>query len=48
MRIDMIELVDALRREKGLTVLMTTHTPDDVEGRADSVLTVADGRVLGS
>ncbi len=45
LRLDMIFLIDALRRETGVTVLMTTHTPDDVAGRADSVLTVADGRV---
>jgi thiamine transport system ATP-binding protein len=48
MRTGMVELIDALRREKGLTVLMTTHTPDDIDGRADRILTVADGRILGS
>ncbi|MDT3376053.1 ATP-binding cassette domain-containing protein [Labrys neptuniae] len=47
MRADMIDLIDTLRREKNLTVLMTTHTPEDVEGRADQVITVADGRVVG-
>jgi len=46
MRADMIDLIDTLRREKNLTVLMTTHTPEDVEGRADQVITVADGRVV--
>ena len=35
LRRDMVALIDALRREKGLTVLMTTHTPEDVEGIAD-------------
>jgi thiamine transport system ATP-binding protein len=42
----MVALIDELRREKSLTVLMTTHTPDDVEDRADLVLTVKDGRIL--
>jgi thiamine transport system ATP-binding protein len=46
MRADMVDLIDRLRREKQLTVLMTTHTPEDVDGRADQVITVADGRVL--
>jgi thiamine transport system ATP-binding protein len=46
LRLDIVSLIDDLRRETGVTVLMTTHTPDDVAGRADSVLTVADGRVL--
>jgi len=48
MRAGMIELIDALRREKGLTVLMTTHTPEDVQGRADRILTVADGRIAAA
>jgi thiamine transport system ATP-binding protein len=46
MRTGMVELIDALRIEKGLTVLMTTHTPDDIEGHADQILTVADGRIV--
>lgn len=46
MRADMVELIDTLRREKQLTVLMTTHTPEDVDGRADQVITVADGCVV--
>jgi len=45
MRREMILLIDALRREKNLTVLMTTHTPDDVEGAADAILRVEGGRV---
>ena len=44
LRREMVALIDELRREKGLTVLMTTHTPDDVEDRADLLLTVRDGR----
>jgi thiamine transport system ATP-binding protein len=46
MRTGMIELIDRLRREKDLTVLMTTHTPEDIEGKADQILTVADGRIV--
>jgi thiamine transport system ATP-binding protein len=46
LRRDMVALIDELRREKGLTVLMTTHTPDDVEDRADLVMIVKDGRIL--
>jgi thiamine transport system ATP-binding protein len=46
MRGDMVELIDTLRREKALTVLMTTHTPEDIDGRADQIITVADGRVM--
>jgi thiamine transport system ATP-binding protein len=45
MRREMILLIDALRREKNLTVLMTTHTPDDVEGAADAILRVEGGKV---
>ena len=45
LRADMIALVDGLRREQGLTVLMSIHTPADVAGCADLVATVAGGRV---
>ena len=45
LRRDIVGLVDRLRREKGLTVLMTTHTPDDVEGIADVMLHVEGGRI---
>jgi thiamine transport system ATP-binding protein len=45
LRREMVLLVDELRREKGLTVLMTTHTPEDVADRADSIFLVADGRI---
>ena len=46
LRREMVALIDALRREKGLTVVMTTHTPDDVAGIADQMLKVEDGRVV--
>lgn len=45
LRRDMIALVDALRREHGLTVLMSIHTPEDVAARADLVAFVAEGRI---
>jgi thiamine transport system ATP-binding protein len=45
LRLDMVALIDTLRQERGLTVVMTTHTPDDVAGRADLVLTVTEGRI---
>jgi thiamine transport system ATP-binding protein len=45
LRADMIALVDALRRERGLTVLMAIHSPEDAASVADLVAFVADGRV---
>lgn len=48
MRGDMVDLIDKLRREKALTVLMTTHTPDDVQARADQVIRIAEGQVVKS
>jgi thiamine transport system ATP-binding protein len=45
---DMVDLIDKLRREKALTVLMTTHTPDDVQARADQVIRIAEGQVVES
>ena len=45
LRRDMVALIDGLRREKHLTILMSTHTPDDVEGAADLTFAVKDGRV---
>jgi thiamine transport system ATP-binding protein len=45
LRRDMIARVDALRRARGLTVLMTLHTPEDALGHADLAAFVADGRI---
>jgi len=45
LRRDMIDLVDRLRRERGLTVVLSIHTPDDVAGIADLVAEVRDGRI---
>jgi thiamine transport system ATP-binding protein len=44
----MIDLVDRLRRVRGLTVLMTIHTPQDVVGTADLAAFVADGAVIAA
>jgi thiamine transport system ATP-binding protein len=41
----MITLTDGLRRQHGLTVLMTIHTPSDIAHVADLVAFVADGEV---
>jgi thiamine transport system ATP-binding protein len=48
LRRDMIQLVDALRRKRSVTVLMTIHTPEDVADLAGQMVFVADGRVLAS
>jgi thiamine transport system ATP-binding protein len=48
LRKDMVQLVDRLRRERGLTVLMTIHTPEDVADVADRMAFVAEGRVLAA
>lgn len=45
LRREMIARVDALRRARGLTVLMTIHTPDEVGALADLVAYIAGGRV---
>jgi thiamine transport system ATP-binding protein len=45
LRRGMIALVDQLRRDQGLTVVMSIHTPEDVAGRADLVAFVRDGQV---
>lgn len=46
LRREMIALVDDLRREKGLTVLLSLHTPEDAAGRLDQIAFVEAGRVL--
>lgn len=48
LRRDMVLLVDALRRERPVTILMTIHTPEDVADLADQMAFVADGRVMAS
>jgi thiamine transport system ATP-binding protein len=46
LRRGMIRLVDTLRRERDVTVLLTIHTPADILDIADSAAFVADGAVL--
>lgn len=46
LRLEMLGLVDRLRRARRLTVVMSIHTPEDVVGVADSVAFVESGRVL--
>jgi thiamine transport system ATP-binding protein len=46
LRRSMIRLVDDLRRERGMTVVLTIHTPEDILPVADHAAFVADGRVL--
>ncbi len=46
MRRDMLDLVRSLHNERGLTVLMVTHHPEDVRYAADTVVFVHGGRVL--
>ena len=48
LRQEMIALVDALRRDEGLTVLVSIHTPEDLGDAAELMAFVADGRVLAA
>ncbi len=45
LRRDMIGLVDALRRERGLTVLMAIHAPEDAASVADLFAFIDEGSV---
>ncbi len=40
---EMLDLVDALARESGATLLMVSHDPEDARRIADQVILVADG-----
>jgi thiamine transport system ATP-binding protein len=46
LRKEMIALVDALRRDEGLTVLVSIHTPEDLGQAADLMAFIAEGRVV--
>jgi thiamine transport system ATP-binding protein len=48
LRRDMILLVDEMRRERAVTILMTIHTPEDAADVADRMAFVADGKVVAS
>jgi thiamine transport system ATP-binding protein len=45
LRREMLELVRALHHERGMTVLMVTHHPEDARAIADRVAFLADGRI---
>jgi thiamine transport system ATP-binding protein len=46
LRKEMVTLVDGLRRDDGLTVVVSIHTPEDLGDTAELMAFVADGRVL--
>jgi thiamine transport system ATP-binding protein len=48
LRRGMVALVDDLRRQRGFTVVMSIHTPDDIVGIADQMAFVADGKVIAT
>lgn len=48
LRGDMIRLVEKLRREDGLTVLMAIHSPEDATLLADLVAFIDEGRVVAA
>jgi thiamine transport system ATP-binding protein len=48
LRQEMIALIDTLRREEELTVLLSIHTPEDLGDAADLMAFVAEGRVLAA
>lgn len=45
LRIDMLNLITELQREKNLTVLMVTHQPDDAKYAAQKIIFISDGNV---
>lgn len=46
MRADMLALVRDVKRERGLTVIMVTHVPEDASALADRVAFLADGAII--
>lgn len=45
LKTDMVDLVAAFQAERGMTVLMVTHDPDDAARMADTVIFIQRGRV---
>lgn len=45
LRREMLELVRELHAERGMTIMMVTHHPDDAEALADHVAFIEDGKV---
>ncbi len=48
LRQEMIALVDRIRRDEGLTVLVSIHTPEDLGEAADLMAFIDGGRVLAA
>jgi thiamine transport system ATP-binding protein len=48
LRHEMIALVDKLRRDEGLTVLVSIHTPEDLTGIAELMAFIDAGQVLAA
>ena len=48
LRREMIALVDHLRRDEGLTVLVSIHTPEDLAEAADLMAFIDEGRVIAA
>lgn len=48
LRRNMLDLVDGLRRDQGMTVVMVTHDPADARRIAESAAFMHDGRILSS
>jgi thiamine transport system ATP-binding protein len=46
LRLAMIKLIDRLRKEQSRTVILSIHTPLDLDGVADQLAFVAEGRVI--
>jgi thiamine transport system ATP-binding protein len=46
LRAEMLELVDRLRKEQGMTVLLVTHDPNEAARIAERTAFVSDGRVV--
>jgi thiamine transport system ATP-binding protein len=46
LRREMLDLVQDIRRERGLTVLLVSHQPEDARHAADRTAFVHDGRIL--
>lgn len=45
LRRDMIGLVDDMRKNARMTVLLSLHTPEDAASKADRIVTIAQGRI---
>jgi thiamine transport system ATP-binding protein len=43
----MLDLVDDIRRDRGLTIMMVSHLPDDAARIAQHVAFIEDGHVVG-